>query len=211
MIEVVTTDDGSSSLFSDRFDTLYHSSRGAIGEAHHVFIRFLGAHSRVLEVGMGSGLNALLALQSGVQVDYTAIELYPIEESILPLLSFDCSELRAIHCAPWGERVGLTPSFSLLKLQVDLLDFKICDKQFDLIFFDAFDPEVQPEMWSVAIFTRLYAMLAVDGALLTYCAKGVVKRALREAGFTVHRLPGALGKHHMLLAKREDILDQVEK
>ncbi|MEG1589102.1 MAG: tRNA (5-methylaminomethyl-2-thiouridine)(34)-methyltransferase MnmD [Mucinivorans sp.] len=208
--EIIATDDGSSTLVSAEFEgELYHSSRGAVGEARHIFIRFLRPDVRVFEVGLGSGLNALLSLESGLKIDYSAVELYPITSDVASRLSFACAELIAIHNAPWGEKVQITPQFSIYKIKGDLVSLtaeQIAARgAIDLVFFDAFAPDVVPEMWSEAVLTKIYEAMAPGGQLLTYSAKGSVKRALGAAGFTIERLEGALGKRHMLRATKATI------
>lgn len=199
--EIITTDDGSSTVSSSVFrGELYHSERGAVGESRHVFVRFLHHGDRVFEVGFGTGLNALLSMQSGLRLDYTAVELYPVDEELVGRLSYFCHDLRALHRAPWGERVVVCPDFALTKLRADIVALEMGEGCYDTVFFDAFAPDTVPEQWTVSVFEKLYRSLAADGQLLTYSAKGSVKRALRQAGFTVTRLEGALGKRHMLRA-----------
>lgn len=200
-LQIVATDDSSSTLLSSRFGVHYHSLRGAVGEAQYVFIRFLEAGDSVLEVGLGTGLNALLALQTNLKIDYTAVELYPVDIVTVSHLSYYCADLDAIHSAPWGIRSQITENFSILKVEDDITSY-MPNAKYRKIFFDAFDPQTVAEQWSEALFARLYLAMEEGGALLTYSAKGSVKRALRAAGFTVHRLKGALGKRHMLLATR---------
>lgn len=200
--KIVTTGDGSSSVISPIFEgELYHSERGAMGEAEHVFIRFLRDSDRVFEVGLGTGLNALLSMQSGLRLDYTAVELYPIDEKLGEKLSYSGDDLLSLHRAPWGVKVALTENFTLTKLLADITTLDVGLECYDTIFFDAFAPDTVPEQWTVAVFEKLYRSLATKGGqLLTYSAKGSVKQALRQAGFTVTRLVGALGKRHMLRA-----------
>lgn len=198
--EIIITDDGSSTLRSPIFGELYHSSRGAVGEAQHVFIRFLRDADRVLEVGFGSGLNAWLALQTGLRLSYTTIELYPITIETATKLSYSSPRFMALHNAPWGISQKIEERLELLKIEGDLLEATFCEDSFDTIFFDAFAPDIIPEMWSTEIFKKLYTALSPSGQLLTYSAKGSVKQALRAAGFSIERLPGALGKRHMIRA-----------
>lgn len=198
--EIIITDDGSSTLRSPIFGELYHSSRGAVGEAEHVFIRFLHDRDRVLEVGFGSGLNAWLAIQTGLRLTYTTIELYPISIETATKLSYSSPHFMELHHAPWGVKHKIDERFELLKIEGDLLDISLTADSFDTIFFDAFAPDIVPEMWSTEIFKKLYMALSPSGQLLTYSAKGSVKQALRAARFEIERLPGALGKRHMIRA-----------
>ena len=180
---------------------------------------------RILEIGFGTGLNALLTLieaeKSGRQVHYTGIELYPLPWETVEKLGYTNGErratgdeqaaqwMKALHTSPWGEDVRITPHFTLRKIQGDFTSMEhpspIADHSplISLIYFDAFAPEKQPEMWTQELFDRLYVMMEKDGILTTYCAKGVVRRMLQAAGFTVERLPGPPGgKREILRAKK---------
>jgi tRNA U34 5-methylaminomethyl-2-thiouridine-forming methyltransferase MnmC len=184
--------------------------RGAVGESRHVFIEAgfnfaAGADVRVLEVGFGTGLNAWLTLaeaeKSGRRVEYSAIELYPVDVATASKLGYTRDERFALmHRAPWGVRNEISPLFSLEKIEADLTSMELVGSGVDVVYFDAFAPDTQPEMWSLAIFEKLYEVMSEGGVLVTYSSKGEVKRALRAAGFTVERLEGALGKRHMLRA-----------
>ncbi len=203
-VRVVATADGSSTFCGDRFQGQhYHSLRGAQGEAQHVYVRFLKSGDRVLEIGFGSGLNALLSLQTGLLLHYTTVELYPVGLDVLEGLSFNCSHLRELHASVWENWCRLTPEFSFRKLTLDISDAsELPLEEFDVVFFDAFAPDIVPEQWTVEVFSQIAGRMAVGAKLLTYSAKGVVKRALREAGLEVKRLEGALGKHNMLVATK---------
>ena len=166
----------------------------------------------MLEIGFGTGLNAFLTLQNlnNKSVQYTSLEAYPLKENIIDQLNYreelklDDSEVQQfdkLHQIEWGSYQEITSKFSLNKIQVDLINYKSKEK-FDLIYFDAFGPRVQPEMWTKDIFENMYAMLAKNGVLVTYCAKGSVKRALKEVGFEVEPLPGPPGKREMTRAKK---------
>lgn len=203
------TDDGSSTLVHPILGELYHSNKGAVGEALHVYINsgfnfMQGESLSILEMGFGSGLNALLSLQEaeikGVKVDYHAIELYPISLDVARGLSFSEEQyFMGLHKADWNERVNITERFSLTKWDNNLLDIEFLTT-FNLVYFDAFAPDSQPELWSEDVFRKIAGAMTEGGVLVTYSCKGDVKRALRAAGFEVHRIKGALGKHQMIRA-----------
>lgn len=215
MIRLVKTEDGSHTIHVPDLDEHYHSIHGAIQESEHVFINsgfnFCKAEPvRIFEVGLGTGLNVLLtcleSLKQERKVEYTAVEKYPLGLEITSLLNYgellpDQSKplLKAIHDASWGASFNLTPSFSLLKLEDDLLSCQI-GGLFDLVYFDAFGPDKQPELWSEAVFLKIGQMVNIDGVLVTYSVKGNVQRALKKAGFSVSLLPGPAGKRHILRA-----------
>ncbi|MDR2912468.1 MAG: tRNA (5-methylaminomethyl-2-thiouridine)(34)-methyltransferase MnmD [Alistipes sp.] len=213
--EIEITADGSATLRSPMHGDTYHSLRGAVGEARHVFIeaafrQSTGAPVRVLEMGFGTGLNAWLTLEeaerTGRRVDYTAVELHPVPEEVAARLGYT-SDLRfaALHSAPWGEWSRPAEGFRLLKLQgemTEILAKSDFSATFDIVYWDAFAPDTQPALWSEEIFARVFEATASGGVLVTYSSKGDVRRALQAAGFAVERLPGALGKRHMLRASR---------
>ena len=206
------TDDGSVTLRHPLLGDTYHSLRGAVGEAAHVYIaNGLAALPlnvvRILEVGFGSGLNAWLSLrygeEHGLVIDYRTVERYPVDPDMAGRLGYtDDPRFVALHRAPWNMPVTITDRFRLTRYDADLTApdgaWEVGD--YDLVYFDAFAPDTQPELWSEALFRRICARLAAGGMLVTYSAKGCVKQALRAAGLEVHRLPGALGKHHMVRA-----------
>lgn len=210
-MKIEITADGSHSLRHSLLGELYHSDRGAVGESMHVFINAGFCHvaqhkSRIslFEIGFGTGLNAWLTMQKaaemGVDVDYYCVELYPIELDTAAALNFtnDTSFLD-LHRAVWDTSIQISDSFRLTKHLCDFTqyDFK---QRFDVVYYDAFAPEVQPELWDEILFLRLYSVMNASGVITTYTAKGVVKQAMRSAGFMVQRLAGALGKRHMLRA-----------
>lgn len=214
------TEDGSHTLFVPLLNEHYHSTHGAIQEAEHVFIdtgfRTCPKNEiNVLEIGFGTGLNAFLTMleaeKTGKKTDYTSLELYPIPVADTEKLNYPAltdvskkDDFLKLHRAAWGEWEQITLYFSLLKLQTDFSDpskFKP-EKTFDVIFFDAFAPEKQPDMWTQEIFNTLYNLSAPRAVLTTYCAKGAVRRMLQTAGFAVERLPGPPGKREMLRARK---------
>jgi tRNA U34 5-methylaminomethyl-2-thiouridine-forming methyltransferase MnmC len=167
------------------------------------------SHIDLLEVGFGTGLNAWLVFEalrdtaSGKSVHYTSLELYPVSPEHAVQLNFvsesDLAEFMRLHEAAWNTSVGINLRFELEKLEVSLQDFQP-SRHYNLIFFDAFAPRVQPELWTSEIFQKLFALLQPGGILVTYCAKGEVRRNMIAAGFKVERLPGPPGKREMLRA-----------
>ncbi|MDR0692248.1 MAG: tRNA (5-methylaminomethyl-2-thiouridine)(34)-methyltransferase MnmD [Prevotellaceae bacterium] len=211
--QFIITDDGSHTLFVPELNETYHSTRGAMQESLHVFLQagFRCAISylakqpiRVLEVGFGTGLNALLTWQeaeySGVSVYYEAVEKYPLDEKEAAALNYpEQGKLVRLHGCQWETPIALSPCFTLCKRNVDLLEY-VPMGYFEVIYFDAFAPDVQPELWSKDVFHKLYEALNPGGILVTYSAKGMVKTVLRDIGFEVQRLAGAAGKRHMIRA-----------
>ena len=217
-VEHVITKDGSSTLYAPRFNQHYHSLHGAIQESLHVFIE-MGLKKRlestpsslkILEMGLGTGLNALLTALAvpHVPVFYLALEAYPISETAVEQLNYP-QEIQGqnqdlfqhIHKAPWEEDFHLSANFSLYKKQVHLQDFQPV-QHFDLINFDAFAPESQPELWTPSIFEKIYEWCESQAIFVTYSAKGDVRRALKNAGFSVEKIPGPPGKREMLRASK---------
>ncbi len=215
---VEETADGVATLYIPQMDEHYHSVKGALTEAQHVYIASAFCATTqptvsLLEMGFGTGLNAFLTLleaeKQGRSVRYTTLELYPLPLDTVMQLGYaeaiapEAAPLfEAIHRCEWGEEVAITPYFTLCKQQVDLLDF-CSDEAIDAIYFDAFAPEKQPELWSEEVFTSLYNQMSSGGVLTTYCAKGEVRRRLQRAGFTVERLAGPPnGKREILRATK---------
>ena len=206
----VRTKDGSLSLFSERYSQHYHSIHGARQESLHVFIanglvmfEYL-AEISILEIGMGTGLNILVTLEStSIQkkVNYLSLEKYPLSEpewtSILP--SFQTELFQRIHRAKWNSTIELQKNFLFEKQQIDFLDYR-SETKHHLIYFDAFSPEAQPELWSTLMFETLNKCMLPGGLLVTYCAKGEVRRNMLAAGFKVEKRPGPPGKREMLAA-----------
>lgn len=216
-IKVVTTGDGSQTLSVDGGVEHYHSTNGAVAEALHVYIDAgLAASAKnpinIFEVGFGTGLNAMLAckyaVENGVKVYYTSIERYPLEADVVSLLTYPeevgldrTLYFESLHAAPWNVWVNINPYFSIQKVEENLESYKPRDP-IDVVFFDAFSPDLQPDLWSYTVFSRLFEAMNDQAILTTYSSKGVVKRTLREVGFSVKRLNGPKGKRHMLLAQK---------
>lgn len=208
MWTIVETGDGTNTLYNSDLNESYHSRFGAVQESQHVFIRngLLASHAgssiHVFEIGLGTGLNALLSAavaNDARQIHYTAIEAHPLEEDIIAQLNYASADglFADIHQAPWGESVEITPYFTLNKIKADFCAYAP-QQTYDVLYYDAFAPDVQPELWTAAVWTKLAAMTRKDGVLVTYCAKGVVRRGLEAAGFAMERLPGPPGKREML-------------
>ena len=205
--------DGSHTIYLPAIDEHYHSVNGAVQESRHIFIDAgLKACKKneiyVLEVGFGTGLNASLALleaeQSRKKISYTAIELYPLMENEIAQLNYSeytGTAFQTIHSAKWGADVKISSHFAIRKILADFIVFDLQEK-YDVIFFDAFSPEKQPEMWTENVFSRLYKHCNAEAILTSYCAKGKVRRAMQAAGFVVERLPGPLGKREILRARK---------
>jgi tRNA U34 5-methylaminomethyl-2-thiouridine-forming methyltransferase MnmC len=208
------TEDGSHTILVPEMGEHYHSVHGAIQESRHIFINH-GYHRtrfqplRILEVGFGTGLNAFLTLLEsnavGRIVHYESWEAYPIPSPEAQLLNYPAqlqanpSVFRDLHDAEWGKEVWLTDQFRLTKIEGDIRQFS-SDKQYDLIYFDAFGPDFQPELWVTEVFSDLATRLATGAILVTYSAKGQIRRNLREAGFLVEKAPGPPGKREITVA-----------
>lgn len=209
-MEIEYTNDGSKTLYVPEIDEHYHSVKGAMTESLHIFIGLGLKHCeaeypRVLEVGFGTGLNAWLtrqyALEVKKEIKYVSLEKYPISYDLAQQMIGDNPEWLELHQLTWEEEHVLE-KFRFRKLQVDFTKIKI-ESKYDVIFFDAFSPEKQPEMWSEATFLKLYDCLNDGGVLTTYCAKGAIRRLLQSIGFVVERLPGPPnGKREVLRATK---------
>ena len=215
---IINTSDGSQTIEIPEWQVTYHSHHGAVQESRHVFIEaglrpLLQRNTNqinILEIGFGTGLNALLTLAETAAlpypIRYTAIELFPLDTDIVSLLEYDKiigfkSEFEAMHQATWGEKVQISANFELLKLQTPIETFEQTGA-FDLIYFDAFSPVTQPELWSETVMQLIFDALSAGGVLTTYCAKGVVKRTLKSVGFRVESLAGPPGKREMTRATK---------
>lgn len=214
-IEIKLTEDNSHTLFVTDLNETYHSKHGAIQEANHVFIGaglkyFKKESLTVLEVGFGTGLNTLLtniyAENNTIYIDYTGVEFYPLENRIIEQLNYvgliknaTVEQFSNIHNLKWNKSSQLSKYFNLTKINQSIEALEDVNK-YDVVFFDAFGPEVQPGMWSKFIFEKIYGSLKEMGIMVTYCAKGSVKRTLKEVGFIVENLPGPPGKREMTRA-----------
>lgn len=216
--EIITTADGSKTIQIKEWGEQYHSLHGAIQEAYHVFIKhglslFDHRSISILEIGLGTGLNALITLiespKLNLKIRYTGIEKYPVTTDELRGLNYTAKleaeehleHFNRIHTSIWNTDIPITGDFLLHKQQKDFkkLDF---ENEFDLIYFDAFGARVQPELWTEEIFEKMFKALKNEGVLVTYAAKGSARRAMQAVGFSVERLPGPPGKREMLRARK---------
>lgn len=213
--EIVMTEDGSHTLYVPELDEHYHSSFGAIQESYHIYIQnafnqIKKDDVKILEVGFGTGLNCLLtaieAKKNYRSFSYYAVEKYPLSKEEIAQINYgkllDKQELfMQIHTKEWTFKDRWEIGFTVYKKEEDIRNYWHTDR-YDLIYFDAFAPEVQPELWTVELFSELYRKLNKNGIFITYSSKGTVKQALREAGFYVQRLPGPKGKRHIIRATK---------
>ena len=214
--KLVITNDGSHSIFNPEVNETYHSKHGAIVEAEYVFIKngLLAENKKqfsILEVGFGTGLNALLTAQKAQQkkiaINYHGIELYPVPKESYIQLNFteligeEKSKLLNLHECNWEEEHVINKFFKLTKNEIALENYTSKTK-FDIIYFDAFSPEKQAELWTAEVFQNMYNLLNEDGFLVTYCAKGVVKRTMKAVGFEIVVLDGPPGKRQMTRANK---------
>jgi tRNA U34 5-methylaminomethyl-2-thiouridine-forming methyltransferase MnmC len=220
--EIKLTEDGSHTIFIPELNEHYHSTHGAIQEAIHVYINAGLNYSdknpiSILEIGFGTGLNAYLTLveaeNNNRSIIYHSLERYPIDEEQLNVLNYpdliDFEErdlFKKLHEVNWNQSCSISNNFSLKKISGDLKEVDF-ENKYDLIFFDAFAPDIQPKLWTETIFKKLYDCTNSNAILVTYCSKGIVKRALRSSGFEVKRLTGPPGKHHILRASKIEDFD----
>lgn len=220
--EFLKTGDGSITIRLPDWDEQYHSKHGAIAEAQHVFLNagfyhFLNKNPNVegplqiLEIGFGTGLNALLTLKAATNtnthVHYVGMEAYPVALSEANQLNY-ATQLNIpeptflqLHEVPWEQKATIKPTFTLEKREASFDQLTDVSK-YHLIYYDAFGPRVQPELWESQLLEKMYRALLPKGVWVTYCAKGSVRRSLQEIGFTVERLPGPPGKREMLRATK---------
>ncbi len=219
ILEIEKTADGSPTLYREDIDEHYHSVKGALAESAYIYIDLgmkkastFRKNITVLEVGFGTGLNAVLtALAAGecrIKTCYLTVELYPLPKATTDsFLQFQPEAYRPlfklIHDAPWGEDIEINPFFTLRKIKADMLTMNLSAESVDVVYFDAFAPEKQPEMWDESVFRKIYTAMSPGGILTTYCAKGVIRRMLRDIGFITERLPGPPGgKREVLRATK---------
>jgi tRNA U34 5-methylaminomethyl-2-thiouridine-forming methyltransferase MnmC len=216
----IITKDGSNTISIPEMNVTYHSHHGAIQESMHVFITAGLKYAAdilemqdifIFEMGFGTGLNALLSLieaeKGQRKIHYTAIELFPLQEDEIASLNY-CEQLQREDLKPvfqqlqqceWEKNISITPFFTLKKIRTDLFDLAAY-QSFNLVYYDAFAPSAQPQLWTKEVFEKLYNMLLPGGILVTYCSKSDVRRAMLAAGFIVEKIHGPRGKREMVRA-----------
>jgi tRNA U34 5-methylaminomethyl-2-thiouridine-forming methyltransferase MnmC len=216
--KIITTADGSSTIHLEDWDEQYHSKHGAIQEAYHVFIKhgldeITDSKVSILEIGFGTGLNAFITyLESkkrALAINYVGVEAYPVGMEEVAQLNYvkelnadtEAASFDLLHTVAWEDEYAIADNFRLRKQQKMFAEIKDVNC-YNLIYFDAFGARVQPELWTEAVFEIMYTALKKDGILVTYAAKGSVRRAMLAVGFTVERLAGPPGKREMLRARK---------
>lgn len=216
--KIIVTGDGSKTIQIEDWNEQYHSKHGALQEAYHVFIEhglrmFANQQLKILEIGFGTGLNALIthleAPKLDLTIDYVGVEAFPVSKEEAMVLDYGLllqknnsnTIFENMHGCPWDEAIKISDDFILTKQQKDFRDIQD-ENLFNLIYFDAFGARVQPELWTEAVFSIMYKALKSGGVLVTYAAKGSVRRAMQAVGFQVERLPGPPGKREMLRASK---------
>jgi tRNA U34 5-methylaminomethyl-2-thiouridine-forming methyltransferase MnmC len=220
-LQIITTSDGSHSLINTQLNETYHSTHGAVQESIHVFIKngleFFqqikrSTEIKILEVGFGTGLNALLTLQYSlalpIKIQYESLEAFPVDQQTVSQLNYPKTinfpeaetYFKQLHKANWDDQNVVTDSFTLFKRHVKIQDIDLGVEKFDLIYFDAFAPSKQPEMWELPILKKIEQSLKSRGVFVTYCAKGQLKRDLKTLGLIVETLSGPPGKKEMVRA-----------
>lgn len=218
MRKIIDTADGSLTIYDDSVKESFHSRFGAISESRHIFIEaglkyfFNKTGLNILEVGFGTGLNAFLTLQYAVEndllIEYHAVEPFPLDGELLTSINYQkifnskVAKIEELHHAPWNQRTKINKNFTILKSKEKIELLALTDSEYDIIYFDAFSPEAQPELWTEPLFAMIYKSMSPLSVLVTYCCKGIVKRTLLDCGFQVEKLPGPIGKREFLRAKK---------
>ncbi|GAB4294599.1 MAG: tRNA (5-methylaminomethyl-2-thiouridine)(34)-methyltransferase MnmD [Marinilabiliales bacterium] len=212
--QLVITEDGSHTLYNRKINESYHSRFGAITESKYIFIdnglkSLKDNKINVLEIGFGTGLNAYLtclyAIDKKLSINYTAVEKYPLQFDIFNKLNYsdilkkDKSLFTKLHLSPYNARYFFNSNFWLYKLHVDINDMHLTEN-YHLVYFDAFSPDIQPELWTETVFSNIYNNMMKNGILITYSAKGKVRRVLKSVGFIIETLPGPPGKREITKA-----------
>mgnify|MGYP001613436771 CR=1 FL=1 len=215
--EIRLTQDGSHTIFAPEVNESYHSQFGAISESRHIFINaalrpVLAKKNNIsiLEVGFGTGLNALLTLKTleeeKIFCNYTAFETNPLSKSVITSLNYPgileivTNTFITLACEGWGKTIALNPQFNIHKINGSIISSSLPEEEFDIVYFDAFSPDALPELWTFEIFSKVFVAMKYEGILTTFSSKGIVKRAMQTAGFSVEKLQGPHGKREILRA-----------
>jgi len=216
-VKLEITEDGSHTLIVPELNEHYHSVHGAINESKHIFIEAGLKYAlpkkekiNILEIGFGTGLNALLTfielLKLNIHCEYTSIEAFPLEEKIFTQMNYskllDVQEeiFLSLHKAEWNKKVNITDIFELNKIYNKVQEIKLAENNFDVVYFDAFAPDIQPEVWSEEVFRNIFFSMNDNAVMTTYSTKGTIKRILKNIGFKIEKLPGPKGKREILRA-----------
>ncbi len=217
--EIQLTADGSHTISIPEMNVTYHSHHGAIGESMHVYINAgllplldVPLHDRIniFEMGFGTGLNALLTLQKALEckrsIHYTAIELFPLTQTEITQVNYgqflkNQTDFLQLHNCEWQKEIRINEYFTLKKIKLSLNEI-IIPADINCIYFDAFSPTVQPELWTTEVFEKMYSFLQPGGTLVTYSSKSEIRKNMKAAGFTISKIPGPWGKREMVRAER---------
>ena len=216
---IIITEDGSSSIYVETLDQSYHSIHGALAESQHIFIKDCleyfnpDREVNILEIGFGTGLNALLSLayarKNNIRVNYFTVEKYPLtgeEYLMLNYASFteniSQSDFEKLHLAQWGQKIPVFENFVLTKALCDIRKMELEEDHFEVVYFDAFSPDKQPELWTEEVFRGINKSMKKGGILTSYSVKGNIKRALKASGFSIEKIPGPKGKREILRAQK---------
>lgn len=218
--EILATADGSHTIQVNELNVSYHSKHGAIQESTHVYInaalKYIHENNSthaysILEMGFGTGLNALLtaryAAENDITIHYHSIEAFPLADEQIALLNYGnilglTGIFSQLHQAPWNKQVTIGTNFSLQKYHTTIQFFHT-GRRFNAVYYDAFAPSAQPELWTTEIFRQIFNLLRPGGILVTYCSKTVVRKAMEAAGFRVTKIQGPFGKREMVRAFRD--------
>ncbi len=224
-VQLVVSADGSHTLTSNKFGVTYHSIHGSIDESIHVFLAggldyFKNKKKpiAIFEMGFGTGLNvwlsAIYAERNQLEINMESIECFPVNDQVISALNYtselpckpkEATYFKTIHQNPWGQPNEVNPFFSFRKHQANIMDHSF-NRKYDIIFFDAFAPNTQPELWEKPLHKKLFDALNPGGILVTYCAKGIFKRVLKDIGYSLDKLRGPGKKHEMTRAIKSSIL-----
>ena len=220
---IIKTADGSDTVFIPEMNVSYHSKHGAIQESMHVFIeaglryiinQLTNKPINIFEMGFGTGLNAFLTVieaeEKGIKVYYETVEKFTLRKEEIDSLNYEAvvkheKLFQQLHECKWDEEAGLNEYFTLKKVREDLINYST-NQPFNIIYYDAFAPTAQPELWTEEVFKKLHSMLLPKGILVTYCSKGSVRRAMKAAGFSIEKIPGPPGKREMVRATKLQFL-----